>query len=192
MATKDIITFFVVVIAWDTICLQFLIIPFLGKAETLYKDYITSGVLGAAWSFIENTKLMPALAKMFIRIREAQCSRRLNLTEGELQEIIQQIDYIPDLEIIQEAMGQNNKLEELFNTLQRSSGRIWKIGLLHVVITLCIPASQCIPPGDGLVIMITTIILALITFLMAICLLCLYDKQKNKFLGLLKHNRGIG
>lgn len=189
MAAKDIITFFVAVIGWNALCLQFLIIPFLRRAETLHKDYITSGVLGAVWSFIENKKLMPALAKMFIRIREAQCSRRLNLTEDELQEILQQIDYIPDLEIAQKAMAQNNELKALFDSLQKSSRSIWKLGLLHVVITLCVPASQFIPSGYDLIAMITTIILAIITFLAAVYLLCLYQKQMSHFLDLLKHNR---
>jgi Flp pilus assembly protein TadB len=132
---------------------------------------------------------MPALAKMFIRIREAQCSRRLNLKEDELQEILQQIDYIPDLEIAQKSMAQNNELDALFASLQKSSGSIWKLGLLHVVVTLCIPASQYIPLGYDLVVMITTIILAVITFLVAVCLFCLYEKQMNNFLDLLKHNR---
>jgi hypothetical protein len=189
MDTNDIITLFIAVIAWDAICLQFLIIPFLRRSETLQKDYITSGVLGATLSFIENKKLMPALAKVFIRIREAQSSRRLNLIEDELQEILQQIDYIPDLEIAQKAMAQNSELETLFTSLQKSSRSIWKLGLLHVIVTLCIPASQYIPPGYDLVVMLTLIILAVLTFLVAVLLFSLYEKQMIIFLDLLKHNR---
>jgi hypothetical protein len=189
MDTNDIITFFIAVIGWDAICLQFLIIPFLRRAETLQKDYITSGVLDATLSFIESKKLMPALAKMFVRIREAQCSRRLNLSEDELQEILQQIDYIPDLETAQKAMAQNNKLEALFTSLQKSSRSIWKFGLLHVVVTLSIPASQYIPLGYDLIVMITTIILAIVTFIVAVFLFRLYEKQMDNFLDLLKHNR---
>ena len=97
MATEGLIAFFIPVIAWDAICLQLLIIPFIRKAETLQKDYLTDGVLDTALSFIETKKLIPALANMFVRIREAQGSRRIKVQEDEIQEVLQRIDYIRQL-----------------------------------------------------------------------------------------------
>lgn len=192
MATEGLIAFFIPVIAWDAICLQLLIVPFIRKAETLQKDYLTDGVLDTALSFIETKKLIPALAHMFVRIREAQVDRRKTLEEDELQQILQQIDYIPDLKLAQEAMDQNNELKGLFNSLQNSTSRIWKLGVLHVIITLCIPASHLIPSGYDSFGMTTTIILAIITFLVAILAFRRFQEQMRQFLDLLKQNRQVG
>lgn len=189
MVAKETITFFVAVIAWNAFCLHFLIIPFFRRAETLYKDYLTNGVLQTATSFIETKKLIPALANMFVRIREAQADKRKVIGEEELQQILQQIDYIPDLELTQEAMDQNNKLKALFDSLQNLTRHIWKLGLLHVIIMLCIPASQWIPTGYDLIAMITAIILAIITFMIALCSVIFYEKQMKQFLDLLKQNQ---
>jgi hypothetical protein len=189
MGTKDTITFFVAVIAWNAFCLNFIIIPFFKKAETLYKDYLTNGVLQAATSFIETKRLIPALANMFVRIREAQADKRKLIGEEELQQILQQIDYVPDLELTQEAMEQNNKLKALFDSLQNITRHIWKLGLFHVIIMLCIPASQWIPTGYDLIAMITAIILAVMSFIIAICYVIFYEKQMRQFLDLLKQNQ---
>jgi len=192
MAAKELIAFFGAVIAWDAVCLQLLIIPFFRKAETLHKDYLTDGVLDAALSFIETKKLIPALANMFVRIREAQPDRRKTLGEDEIQQILQQIDYVPDLKHAQEAMDRNNELKGLFDLLQNSTRRIWKFGLLHVIIMLCIPASRLIPGGYDSIGMTTTVILAIITFLVAILAFLGFEEKMRQFLDLLKDNRQVG
>ena len=189
MTIENTFTFFGAVIAWDVMCLQLLIIPFLRKAETLQKDYITSGVLDAARSFVETKKLIPALAKMFVRIRDAQGDRRLRLGEDELQEILQQIDYIPNLELTQEAMEENNKLEGLFDSLQNATRYTWGLGLFHVIVMLCLPASQWMPVGYNLIAVITAVILAVISFMLAIYAFVKFDKKMKHFLELLKRNR---
>lgn len=189
MVTKETIGFFVAVIAWDAFCLQLLIIPFFRKAETLHKDYLTYGVLHTAMSLIETKKLIPALANMFVRIRGAQADKSKALGEDELQQILQQIDYIPDLKLAQEAMDQNNELKALFDSLQNSSRHIWKFGLLHVIIILFIPASQWIPTGYDLIGMTTTIILAIITFLVAVSSVIVFESKMKNFLDLLKQNQ---
>jgi len=189
MGAKETIIFFGPVIAWNAFCLNLIIIPFFKKAETLYKDYLTNGVLQAATSSIETKKLIPALANMFVRIREAQADKRKVIGEEELQQILQQIDYIPDLELTQVAMEQNNKLKALFDSLQNLTRHIWKLGLFHVIIMLCIPASQWIPAGYDLIAMITSIILAVITFMIALCSVFFYEKQMKQFLDLLKQNQ---
>ena len=142
MSTEETIAFFVAVVVWDAFCLQLLIIPFMRKRESLQRDYITSGILDAALSFIETTRLIPALAAIFVRIREAQDDRRRKLEEDELEEILQQIDYIPDLERAQGAMDENNKVKALFDSLQNSTGRIWGVGLVHVIMMLGLPVCH--------------------------------------------------
>lgn len=189
MTASETIAFFGAVVAWDAICLQLLIIPFLRKAENLQKDYITGGVLDAALSSIETKKLIPALGHIFVRIREAQVSRRLNLEEDELQEILQQIDYIPDLQLAQEAMGQNNRLTTLFNSLQDSTDRVWRLALIHAIFMLLVPASNCIAAGYSTVAMTTTIILAITTLLVAVRSFLGFEKEMKQFLDLLKRSR---
>jgi hypothetical protein len=189
MVTENVIAFFVAVIAWNAFLLNLLIVPFFRKAETLHKDYITDGVLDAALSFIETDKLIPGLANMFVSIREAQHDRRKTPGEDELQEMLQQIDYIPHLKVAQEAMDQKNELESLFDSLQNSTGRIWKLGLLHVIIMLCVPASQWVPAGYDLITMTTAIIVAIITFSAAVGSFLVFEKQMRQFLDLLKQNR---
>ena len=191
MGTEVLIAFFIAVIGWDAFCLQLLIIPFFRRAETLHKDYLTDGVLDTALSFIETKKLIPALANMFVRIREAQSDKRKTLGEDELQQILQQIDYIPDLKLAQEAMDRNNELKGLFDLLQNSTMRIWKFGVLHVIIMLCIPASHLIPGGYNWIGMTASVILGIITFFMSVLAFLGFDKQMRQFLDLLKQNRQV-
>lgn len=189
MPTSETIEFFIAVMAWDVFCLQLLIIPFLRKDEALHKDYITNGALGAARSSIEEKKLMPALAKMFVRIREAQVGRKLKLEEEEVQAILQEVDYVPYLDVAQEAMEESNALKGLFDSLQEAAERIWRFGLLHAIIMLCLPTSQWMPGGYDLIAMITAIIFAVITLVVAIFKLMLFKKQMRCFLGSLEQNR---
>lgn len=126
---------------------------------------------------------------MFVRIREAQGDRRRTLGDEELQEILQQIDYVPDLQLAREALDQNNELTALFDSLQNWTGRIWKLGLLHAITVLCIPASNCISAYYKSVAMTTTIILAIVTFSVAVWSLLVFQKKMRQFLELLKHNK---
>ncbi len=192
MTSGEMIKFFIAVIAWDALWLQFLIIPFSRKAETLQKDYVATGDLDAALSFIETQKLIPALATMFAHTREAQADKRRGLSKEGIQQLLQEVDYIPDLKSAQEAMQQSSTLNGLFDSLQNSARHIWKWGLIHIILMLCIPTSHWIPAGYDLIGMVAAIILAFITFSMLIIVFFGFDKQMKQFLDLLKHNRQAG
>ncbi len=186
------ITFFLAVIAWDTLWLQILVVQFFRKAETLHKDYVTDGVLDSALSFVETKKLIPTLANIFVRARDAQSGRRRTIGSEELQEMLQEIDYIPDFKLAQTAMDESNELKALFDCLQYSARSVWKLGLVHIVIVFCIPLSHWIPQWCEVVGMKLSIILAVGTFCVAIKTFVGFQKQMDQFLDLLKKNREIG
>ena len=195
MTTGELITFYCAVTAWDAVCLQLFIIPFYKKAEMLHKDYITDGPLDAAISFIETKKLIPALSKIFVRAQEAQIDRRRTINEEDFQQLLQEVDYLPAFEEAQKAMDETNVLNSLFDSLQNSAGRLWKWGLLHIILVILIPTCCFIPNFEkihcrldkGSIMVI--IIVAIIVLIAAIKNFCTFDNNLKKFLNLLKENR---
>ncbi len=195
MTTGELITFYCAVTAWDAVCLQLFIIPFYKKAEMLHKDYITDGALDAVISFIETQKLIPALSKIFVRAQEAQTDRRRTINEEDFQQLLQEVNYLPDLEEAQKAMNETNVLNSLFDSLQNSARRLWKWGLLHIILVILIPTCCFMPNFEKIhcrldrvgIIVITT--MAIMVLIATIKNFCAFDNNLKKFLNLLKENR---
>ena len=192
MVSETVVKLFSVAIAWDWLWVYLSAVPFFKKPETLYKDYISDGRLDTALSFIETHKLIPALVEMFTRARAAQPDRRKHLGKKELQQILQEVDYIPDLKRAQNAMNEIGTLERLFELLKKTPGGIWKWSLFHALMVLCIPISNWIPDGYEKTGMAIAILLALLSFFITIKRLCGFHKNMTTFLELLQLNREKG
>ena len=187
MALAKIVAFFGAVIAWDTLSVQLVVIPFCRKAETLYKDYVAAGVLDAALSHIETHRLIPALANMFSRARDKQPDRRMRF---DMEELLQEVDYIRDLETAQEAMNEKNALTGLLDRLQTSARSIWKWGLFHVLVMLMIPIWHWIFDANLWSVGVTVLgFFAFLALAVAAIGLLRFDRQEKEFLDLLKRNR---
>lgn len=189
---EDIAKLVIPIIAWDAVCLQLFVISFSRKPESLQKDYITGGVLDAALSYIETNKLIPTLASIFIRVREAQADRRRILTEDEVQQLLQQIDYIGDLGKAQEAMIEKSSIKSLFDSLQAAARQISTWGLLHIITTLAVPGSLCLPAKYGVPLLLGSSGFIILTLVIAFLQYVVFHRRMKVFLNLLKHNRQEG
>lgn len=185
--------FYIAVIAWDAIVIQFFLIHFFNQVEKLQSDYFASGQLSTTISFIESQELIPPLAKIFVHAR-AQVDGRRTLNEDEFQELLQGVNYLPEFKSAQEAMTKINNLKTLLVSLQNSAGRIWKWATFHVIFVLCIPSSHYIPDLDNLSYKLSTVsliiflVLSLITATYAVIHFSKYDRDRKVFLRSLMTN----
>ena len=192
MPWEDIAKLVTAIIAWDAVCVQLFVLSFSRKPESLQKEYITAGVLDAALSYIETNKLIPTLASIFTRIREAQADRRRSLTEDEVEQLLQQIDYIGDLGKAQEAMVEMSSIKSLFDSLQTCARQISTWGLLHVVTTLALPVSLCLHARHSLPVLVGSSGFIIVTLVLAFVHYVSFHRRMKVFLNLLKHNRQEG
>ena len=64
-----------------------MLVPFFSKGEKLHQDYKEKGSLDAAFAAIESNKLIPTLASIFQRARDAQEDKRSRIDMEALLEI---------------------------------------------------------------------------------------------------------
>ena len=176
----------VAAIAWATICLQFVVIPFSRKAEKLHHDYLAGGVLDAALSFIETQRLIPALASLFERALAAQGDKRRKIRMAEL---LGEVDFLPDLEIAQQAMAQKALLEELLVVLQQKARRLWKWGLCHVLLAPLFAWAWSLPARFMWPSVAASSILVALSLWAAVRGIVSYEKTEGQFLEKLRENR---
>ncbi len=127
-----------VTIAWLTLVIQTFVLPFYNKGETLHKDYWGSGKINSTLAAIEAGRLIPSLAKMFILAASHQTDKRRR-PESEIEELLQSVEFTPDLKVAQDAMSQMDAIRKEYMCVKQLASRLWKIGLFHVVASLCLP-----------------------------------------------------
>lgn len=177
------------IVTWDALWVQIVVIPFFNKGEDLHKDYDQSGALDAAISCVETKKIIPMLANMFCRVQQCQGSRPRKLSEEDVQELLNQVDYSDDLSDALEAMREANSMRAMLFSLQRNSDRIWKWGLCHMLAVLAIPAVCWMPRMYGIAGILTAIATATGTLVVAIVLVLRFHSKRAQFLKLLQHNK---
>lgn len=127
-------------LAWATLWIQVFVVPFYYKSEALHRDYWASGRLNAALAAIESSRLLPSLARMFTRALHAQTDRRRR-PEPEIEDLLQSVEFLPDLADAQDAMSDMDVLRDRYNRLRTSSRFVWMTGLAHSLLTPSLPLS---------------------------------------------------
>jgi hypothetical protein len=139
-ATANPLVLFAAAAAWAGLWANVVVIPFFGKSERLHLDYHSSGKLNAALSAIEANRLIPALSQMFNRALEAKADRRTKLDKDAIEALLQEVQFLPDLEAAQKAMVSMERLRLAYSVLCGRAGWLWKWGLAHSLFTLAMTA----------------------------------------------------
>lgn len=126
----------VAAIAWSVLWVNFAVIPFYFKREKLHQDFVGTGQLDAALSFIDSEKITPALVAIFETAISAQEDKRRRV---DLKALLTQVDVLSDLEELDTASIAKRQLIETLDRLQARSSRIWKIGLAHAFSVVATP-----------------------------------------------------
>lgn len=189
LSTEAIIGFYTVSVGWCTLALQLFVFPFFKKGESLFKDYISEGAVDTARSFIESARIIPTLAGIIERIHDARSDKRRHLDDNEIEQLLQEVDYISDLKELQDATKELNTVDVLFEDLRRLAGWTWKIGLLHVALVFVVPNTYWLPKRYDSIFMAITGILALFVLMLGVIGIFIYHNKMTKFLRVLGRNR---
>lgn len=123
-------------VAWGGLWTNVVLIPFYNKGEKLHQDYKEKGSLDNALAGIDSRKLIPALATLFQRAREAQVDKRQKMDIEVLVQLFQSVDFLPDLKEIEAALQEKRSMEDAYRRLHSLAQKLWKWGLAHVFLTL--------------------------------------------------------
>ena len=125
-------------IVWSSLAIQVFVVPFYNKGETLHKDYWGSGKINSTLAAIEAGTLIPSLARMFSLAASQQEDKRRR-PEAEMEDLLQSVEFIPDLRTAQNAMSAMDAVRQQYSRLKQLASRLWKVGLFHVLATLLMP-----------------------------------------------------
>src|SRR5260370_3428864 len=115
MPNSDVITF-AGAVAWGAIWVNLVVLYFFGKGEKLHQDYKEKGSLDAGLAAIESRRLIPALARIFHRARDAQEDQRKKIDMTALLQD-ENFDFGPDREELEAAMQQKRTLLDCYKLL---------------------------------------------------------------------------
>ena len=183
MTTLEKIALYGIIIAWDTLWLQLIVIQFFSKREKLHLEYVESGVKDVALSYIESQRLIPILAEMFERAHSQQEDQRKKIV---MEELLQSVDFISHLERAEAAMQDKKAIEDAFDFLQNCADRIWIIGLAHVLLMVLVPWAL---DGQLAVLKLLLLLLAALSFVAMIWDLVRLSLSRRTFLNQLQSNR---
>lgn len=125
-------------VAWATIVIQVTVVPYWNKHNDIYKDFHASGALSLARSGIESNKVIPRLAGMF---RRAINTKSQDSSSEEIAELLQQIDFIDDLDALESAIRELTEIRCIPQELKIKANRIGTFGIFHSVFSLVFPIS---------------------------------------------------
>lgn len=175
--------FFGIAVAWDAIWVHVVVFKFFSAPDELFNNFESNGVIVSAHSFIESQRLIPALARMFEQANKQQEGQQGKIST---EELLNTIDYIKDLKELENAMQDKKQIDDTYNFLTSSANRLWKLGLLHIILTLLIPVFFYLDSTFWLAMMLLS---AIVSFIFVVVELNRYNQNRNIFLKLLKENR---
>ena len=123
-------------ISWATIILNFVVIPFFNKRESLHREFLQR--MKFAIAHIETNSLIPSLVDMFTMATRSQKDKRKR-PEPELETLLLSVDVAPYLENAQKAMSEIDSIRSNYGKVKVASSVCWKVGLLHVMVTILLP-----------------------------------------------------
>ena len=181
-------------VGWAAIWVQLVVIPFFKKGESLYQDYMASGKINVALAAIDTGELIPAISRMFIRAMEAQKDKRKR-PENEIEQLLQSVEFRPDLESAQLAVGAMEGIERNYSRLKVSASRLWRWGLGHVILTPLLPLIYVyLLPLDGKCqwLLFGAAVVWAITLLLSFSGLFRFHSQMGQFNSSLEETEAIG
>lgn len=180
---------FLVAIGWAALWTNVVVVPFCFRSEELQKDYVSSGNLDIAISYIESSKLIPALAAMFEKARQSQSDQRRRI---DMEGMLQAVDFLPDLESVEAALQEKKIIEDTFDRLQNTAELLWKVCLLHVISVIALPTYWYFKsslPFYPDVWIIVLLFVAMGSLIIVIRALFQFGAKRKQFLQMLKTNR---
>jgi hypothetical protein len=191
MNWHDIVLWYGPAFAWIVLWTQFVTLRFYDKNETLFKDFVNSGALDLALSSIDAQKLVPALARLCDAVAEAKALKtpeELNLLVTE--DILAEVDFLPHLAGAESALREEKTMQDFLERLQQQAAALWKLGLLHSLAVVFLPAGLLIPPlilrraTAGLLALVISV-----TFILIVMGVVRYQQMRDKLIHGLSVNR---
>lgn len=182
----------IVAVGWAALVAQLVISRYIGMPDKLYERFIQSNEKAVVESNIEANEVIPAIGGLVTRVTEAvELRRAQGQGEFSIQEVLQDLEFRPDVETAISAMGKIANIDATYDKLSRSCTLIWVLGAVHVACvltsagTLVYKATLSTHPAfQG------AVSLAFVTLLMTFFLIVNFELKHRDLLSLFKTHRG--
>lgn len=183
--------FILAALAWDSLWLQFVLLPFYSRPELLHEKIVSSGSLTLSNVYLDSEGLMRPIAGL---IRDVKNAGPKDWSEEELMAILNQVNYRPILSQIEAAMRDKKQLKSLFDTLVRISSWLWIICAVHLLAVVSIPLTIILKSYYNQfnrydLVFLSEVVVSVVSVLTMIGLLVLYRNKSTGFHGLLNEHR---
>lgn len=177
----------VAALAWSALWVNIAVIPFYFKRERLHQDFVASGQLDAALSFIDSERITPSLVSIYQTAIDSQDDKR---RKADLGALLTQVDVLHDLAELDKASNSKRQLNDSLSRLQDASGHIWKVGIAHALFMVATPALANDALNEwGIAGTWVCATLAIVSFILLISQLMRFHSKMAAFTNLLRANR---
>ncbi|MFI4892360.1 MAG: hypothetical protein ACIAQ0_02830 [Phycisphaerales bacterium JB058] len=173
-------------VIWSTLWMLWAVVPFFRNPERLFKDFYQAGSIAAALSRIDSEVILKELASLFGAALEAQEDRR---RRADIERLLSQVEFAETLERLDAAASDKATIVSCYESLRAHSGRIWKCGVLHLVMLiggfmLAFFPAQTVWSGMSAVVVFT---LSAIAAVISAAFIFKYGREMSLLLELLEH-----
>jgi len=190
MDWKDVLLLCGPALVWIGLWTQFATIRFYDKAETIYKDLVSSGERDMALTNIDTRRVVPALAKLCDAVSEARSNKRQTDIPISTEELLTECDFLQYLSLAEAALREKRTIEDAIAQLRNLAAWVWKISLIHSlavvagVATLLLSASM-----TRLLCLACAVSFAVVSFVLLISGSVKFQGQRDALHALLSANR---
>lgn len=170
----------------------FVIFRYVGMPRSFY-ELVSKGDVNVAAVHIEDHELIPAIVALIEMVVKARDAKVADGQEVTYQEILDEVDFRPVMDRVQQAQTRVRDIEVSVRTLMDSCKPIWLIGIFHVITVVAAALDQIFVADPWrfpvLLVLLTAAALSLVLDLWLIVLL---EFAHSALLKQLSINRGRG
>lgn len=168
----------------------FVIFRYVGMPRSLY-ELVSKGDVNVAAVHIEDNELIPAIVALIEMVVKARDVKVAGGQEVTYPEILDELDYRPVLERVQQAQTKVRDIEVAVGTLMESCKPIWLIGIFHLFMVMASALDQIyVADPWRFPILLVLLTAAALSLALDLGLILRFEFKHSELLGKLSINRG--
>lgn len=177
-------------IAWSALIVSFVVVRYMNMPDKLY-ELVSKGDVNVVAGHIEEAEVMPAIVTLIRKVLVARDAKTAQGVTVVYEEILEEVDFRPDLDAAQKALGKIGEIHSSIDRLTDYSGPIWQLGLFHLFVVLGAAADYLfIQDPLRMPLLWNALTAGALTLILILALIVRYERRYKSLLKHLRTNRG--
>jgi hypothetical protein len=176
-------------IAWCAIVVPSIILRYMSMPEKLFElgskrevDLVVSNVM--------SNEVMPSIVELIEKVVLARDDKKANNITVVYEEILEEVDFRPQLEATQKALAKITEIHSTIDRLTDYSTPIWQIGMVHLMIVVGVAVDYLFAPEAWRVQVLWVLITAAaLTLVLMLGLVVRFERRHRHLFRHLRINR---